>query len=133
MAVIPHLLLLLSTPWDLVDHGALDVYLVAVHEVSLLPAAGDQALWAQQPAIIPFIPMLLNMARCPAVSLDPPTMRETVPKKMAMPKKTRVGSRPKVMGRWCQMGKKGRSTLIPKTPSPALVKSLVNMKTQTQS
>ena len=42
--VVPHLLLLLTTPQDPVGHQALDVDLVAVHEVSLLPAAGNQAL-----------------------------------------------------------------------------------------
>ena len=35
--------------------------------------------------------------------------------------------------RWHQMAKKGRSTLIPKTPSPALARSLVDTRTQTQS
>ena len=108
-------------------YQALDVDLVAVQEVSLLPTAGDQALWAQQQAIIPFVPMLLKTGRCQAVSPNPPTKRE-----MAL-KKTRAGLRPQVMGRWCQMVKKGRSALIPKTPSLALVRSLVNMRTQTQS
>ena len=70
-------------------HQALDVDLVAVHEVSLLPAASDQVLWAQWQAIIPFVPMLLKMARCPAASLNPPTMREMAQQKIAMPEKTR--------------------------------------------
>ena len=39
-----------------------------MHKVSLLPAASDQALWAQWLAIIPFIPMLLKMVRCPGTS-----------------------------------------------------------------
>ena len=50
-----------------------------------------------------------------------------------MLKKTRVGLRPQVMGRWCHMVKNGRSDLIPKTPSLALVRSLVNIRTQTKS
>ena len=61
VVVIPHLLLHLTTLWDLVDHRALDINLVAMHKVSFLPAAGDQALWAQWQAIIPFVPMLLKM------------------------------------------------------------------------
>ena len=60
----PHLWLLLTTPQDPAGHGALDVDLVAGHEVSLLPTASDQAPWAQWQAIIPFIPMLLMTARC---------------------------------------------------------------------
>ena len=103
MVVVPHLLLHLTTQQDPVDHWALDIDLIAMHKVSLLPAAGDQALWGQWQAIIPFIPMLLKMVRCPAVSLNPPTMRETVWQKMAMPEKTRAGSRPLVTGRWCQI------------------------------
>ena len=58
--------------------------------------------------------------------------RETVPGKMTMPKK-RVGSRPRVMGRWHQMAKKGRTTLILKTPSLALARSSVDTRTQTLS
>ena len=87
--VIPHLLLLLTTPWDPVGHQALDVDLVAMHKVSLLPAADDQALWVQWPAIILFVPMLLKVVRCRAVSPNPPKMREMVLKKMTMLKKTR--------------------------------------------
>ena len=60
-------------------------------------------------------------------------MREMVLEKMTTPKKTRAGSRPQVMDRWHQMAKKGRSTLTPKTPSPALARSLLDRKTQTQS
>ena len=130
VVVASHLLLHLTTLQDLVDHWALDVDLVAMHKVSLLSARGNQALWAQWLAIIPFVPMLLKMARCTAVSLSPPTMREMVPQKMAMPKKTRVGSRPQVLGRWHWMIKKGRSTLMPKAPSPVLVRS-VDIRTQT--
>ena len=103
MWVVPHLLLLLTTPRDPVGHRALDIDLIAVHEVSLLPRASDQALWAQQQAIIPFISMLLKTARCGAMSPNPPKTRETVLKKMTMPMKTRVGLRPQVMGRWHQM------------------------------
>ena len=42
-ADIPHLLLHLTFLWDPVDHLALDVDLVAMHEVSFLPAASNQA------------------------------------------------------------------------------------------
>ena len=41
--VISHLLLL-TTLQDLVGHRALDIDLIAMHKVSLLPTAGDQAL-----------------------------------------------------------------------------------------
>ena len=70
--VVPHLLLLLTTPQDLVGHWALDIDPVAMHGVSLLPTAGDQALRAQWLAIILFIPVLPKMARCQAVSPIPP-------------------------------------------------------------
>ena len=131
--IVPHLRPLLTTPQDQVGRGAPDINLTAMHEVSLLPTAGDQVLWAQQQVIILFIPILLKMARCRAASPNPPTMREMVLGKMTTPKKTRAGSKPLVMGRWHQMAKKGRSTLTPKTPSPTLARSLVDMRTQTQS
>ena len=54
----------LTTPQDPVGHWTLDINLTAMHEVSLLPTAGDQALWAQWQAIIPFVPMLLKTVRC---------------------------------------------------------------------
>ena len=131
--IIPHLQLLLTTPWDQEGRRAPDVNFTALHEVSLLPTAGDQALWAQQQVIILFVPTLLKMARCRAASPNPPTMREMALEKMTMPKKTRAGSKPLVTGRWHQMAKKGRSTLTPKTPSPALARSSVDTRTQTQS
>ena len=64
---------------------------------------------------------------------NPPMMREMVLEKMTMLKKTRVVSRPQVMDRWHQMAKKGRSALIPKTPSPTLARSSLDIRTQTQS
>ena len=131
--VVPHLLLLLTIQLYPMGHRAPDVDLIAMHEASLLPAAGDQALRAQQPAIIPFIPMLLKTVRCQAASLIPSRTRETVLKKRTMPRKTRVGSRPQVTGRRYLMVKIGRSTLIPRTRSPVLVSSLVNMRTPTLS
>ena len=54
------------------DHGAPDIDLVAVHEASLLPTAGDQTLWAQQQVITLFAPVLVKMARCRAASANPP-------------------------------------------------------------
>ena len=123
--IIPHLRLLLTTPQDQAGHRTPDINLIAMHEVSLLPTVSDQTLWAQWQVIILFIPTLLKMVRCRAASLNSPTMRETVLEKMTTPKKTRAGSKPLVMCRWHQMVKKGRSALTPKTPSPALARSLV--------
>ena len=131
--VVPHLLLLLTTLQDLVGHQALDIDLIVMHEASLLPVAGNQALRAQQLSITPFIPMLPKMVRCQTESLIPPKMREMVLKKKTMPKKTKTGSRPQVMGRRYLMVKTGRSTLIPRTPSPVLVSSSANMRTLTPS
>ena len=62
-----------------------------------------------------------------------PTMRKTSLVKMKMAKQTRAESRLQVMARWNQMAKKGRNTLILKTPSLALARSLVDTRTQTQS
>ena len=44
--IVSHLQLLLTTLRDQADHGALDVNLIARHEVSPLPPASNQALWA---------------------------------------------------------------------------------------
>ena len=98
-----------------------------------MPAASDQALQAQWLVIIPFIPMLLETARCQAVSLIPPKTREMALKKRTMPRKTRVGSRPQVMGRRHPMVKISRSALIPRTPSLVLVSSSANTRTLTPS
>ena len=125
----PHLLLLQTTPQDPVGHLALDIDLIARHKASLLPAASDQALWAQWLAIILFIPMLLKVVRCRAASLIPPKTRETALRKRTMPRKVRAGSRPQVMSRRHPMVKICRSALTPMTPSPVLVSSLVNMRT----
>ena len=62
--IVPHLWLLLTTPQDQAGRGALDIGLVAVHEVSPLCTANDQALWAHRQVVILFIPMPLKMARC---------------------------------------------------------------------
>ena len=129
VVVIPHLLLHLTTPWDPVDYWALDVDLIAMHKVSLLPTAGNQALWAQQPAIIPFIPMLLKTARCPAVSLNPINEGDgAVEDGNAEEDKGGIETSSDR-----QVALDGRSALIPKTSSPALVRSLVDTRTQTQS
>ena len=131
--VIPHLLLLLTTPQDLVGNQALDVDLIAMHKVSLLPAASDQVLQVQQPAAIPFISMLLKVARCRSVSLIPPKTREMVLRKRTMPRKVRAGLGPQVMSRRHPMVKISRSALTPRTPSPVLVSSLANTRTLTLS
>ena len=39
--IVPHLWLLLTTPWDQAGHGAPDINFVAMHKVSLLPTASD--------------------------------------------------------------------------------------------
>ena len=93
--------------------AALDIDLVAMHKASLLPTAGDQTLQAQWPAVIPFIPLIPKMARCQAVSLITPKMREMVLKKRTMPRKTRAGLRPQVTDRRHPMVKISRSVLIP--------------------
>ena len=59
-----------------------DVDPPAVPKVSLLPAAGDQALWAQQQVIIWSTPTLLKTARCRA-SPNSPMMREMADVKFA--------------------------------------------------
>ena len=131
--IIPHLWLLLITLQGQAGCRAPDVNPTAMPKVSLLPAAGNQALWAQWQVIIRSTPTLLKIARCRAASPNSPMMRETALEKMTMPKKTRAGLRPQVMDRWHQMGKKGRKTLIPKTPSLALARSSVDTRTQTRS
>ena len=131
--MVPHLLLLLTTPQDPVGHWALDINLVARHEASLLPTADNQALRAQWPAIILFISILLRMVWCQAASLIHPKMRETALKKRTMLRKTRTGLRPPVMGRRHLMVKLSRSALIPRTPSLVLVSPLANMRTLTPS
>ena len=128
--VVPHLPLLQTTPRVPVGHWALDIELIARHEVSLLPAADDQALWAQWLAIIP---KPLKMARCQAASLIPPKAKETVLRKRAMLRQARVGSRPQVMSRRHPMVKTSRIALAPRTPSLVLVSSLVSTRTMTLS
>ena len=103
------------------------------HAQSITPAHSWQSGSVGSVAGCHSVPTPLKMAKCQAASLNPPMMREMVLEKMTMPKKTRAGSKPLVMGRWHQMVKKGRSTLTPKTPSLALSRSLVDMRTQTQS
>ena len=74
-----------------------------------------------------------KVARCQAVNPNSPTMRKTSLVKMKMPKQTRAGLRLQAIARWHQMVKKGRNILILKTPSTALARSLVHMRTQTHS
>ena len=53
--------------------------------------------------------------------------------KIRMPWQTRVKLRLQAMARWHPMVKRGKNALKLKTPSPALVKSSVHMRTPTQS
>ena len=131
--IVPHLQLLMTTLQDQVECWTPDVNPATMPEVSLLPAAGDQALWAQWQVITLSAPTPLKAARCPAVNLNSPTMKKTSLVKMKMPRQTRVGLRLQVMARWHQMAKRGRNALKLKTPSLALARSLVDMRTQTQS
>ena len=133
MWVVPHLPLLQTTPWVPVGYQALDNKLIARHEVSLLPAADAQALWAQWPVIIPFIPKPPKMVRCRTASLIPPKTRESVLRKRTMLRKARAGSRPQVMSRRLPMVKISRSALTPRTPSLELVSYSVSMRTLTPS
>ena len=125
--------LLQTTSWVPVGHQALDPKLVARHEASLLHAANDQALQAQWPAVIPFIPKPPEMVRCCAVSLIPPKARESVLRKRAMPRQVRVRSRPQAMSRRHPRVKISRSAHTPRTPSPVLVSSSASTRTPIQS
>ena len=101
-------------------------------EVSLLPAAGDQALWARRQVITLFAPMPVKAVRGQAANLNSPMTRKTSLVKKTL-RQTRMGSRLQVTARWHQMAKRGRNTLKLKTLSPALARSLVDTRTQTQS
>ena len=127
--VVPHLPLLQTTPQVLVGHRALDIKLVAGHEVSLLPTADDQVLGAQRLAIILFTPKLPKLVRCQAVSLIPPKARESVLRKGTMLRKVRAGSRPQAMSRRLPMVKISRSAFTPRTPSPCLVSYSASTRT----
>ena len=56
--IVPHFQLLLTTPQDQAGCGAPDIDPTAVPEVSLLPTASNQALWAQWQVITLFTPTL---------------------------------------------------------------------------
>ena len=131
--IVPLLQVLLTTLQDQAGHGAPDIDPTAVPKVSLLPAASNQARWAQRQVITLFSPTPSKMARCQAANLNSPAMRKMLLVKTKMPNQTRVGSRLQAMARWHQMAKKGRNALILKTPSPTLARSLVHMRTQTRS
>ena len=60
-------------------------------EVSPLPTAGDQALWALQQVITLFAPTPPKVARNQAVNLNSPMMRKMPPVKMKMPRQIGVG------------------------------------------
>ena len=131
--VVPHLPLLQTTPRILVGHQALDIKLIARHKASLLPAANDQALWAQWSAIILFIPKPPKMVRCQAASLIPPKVRELALRKRTTPRQVRVELRPQAMSRRHWMVKISRSAFTPRTPSLVLVSSSASTRTPTLS
>ena len=131
--VDPALPLLQTTPWVLVGHWALHLELVARHKASLPCAADDQAQWAQQPAIIPFIPKPPKMAMFRAASLIPPKVRKSMLRKRTMLRQVRVRSRPQVMSRRHPRVKISRSAHTPRTLSPVLVSSSASTRTPTQS
>ena len=92
-------------------------------EVSPHPAACDQALPTTRS---------LMAARNQAVSPNSPT-RRTLPVKIRMPRPTRVKLRFRATARQHLMAKRGKDALKSKTPSLALAKSSVHMRTLTQS
>ena len=128
--MFPPLPLLQTTPWVPVGHQALDFELIAGHNVSLLPAADDQAQWL---AVILFIPKPLKMVRCRAASLIRPKARESALRKRTMPRQVRAGSRPQAMRRRHLRVKISRSALTSRTPSLVLVSSAVSTRTPSQS
>ena len=89
--IILHPQLLLTTLWDQEGCRAPDVGSTAVPEVSLLPAASDQALWAQQYVVASFTPTPPKVTRSQAVNLNSPMMGKIPPMKMKMLRQTRVG------------------------------------------
>ena len=131
--MVPHLPLLQTTPQILVGHRALDVKLIAMHNVSLLPAVDNQALQAQWLAVSPFIPKPPNTAWCQAVSPIPLEVRETSLRKRTMPRQARVRSRPQAMSRRHPMVKTSRIALTPKTPSLVLISSSASTRLLTPS
>ena len=67
------------------------------------------------------------------MSLIPPKARESVLRKRTTLRQVRVGLRPQVMSRRHPMLEISRSAFTPRTPSPVLVSSSVNMRTPTPS
>ena len=119
-----------TTLWVPADHWALDIELIAGHKVSVLLAANNQALWVQQPAVIPFISKPPKTGRCRAASLISPKARELVLRKRTMPRKVRAGSRPQATSRRLLIS---RSAFTPRTPSPGLVSYSASTRTPTLS
>ena len=126
--IIPHLQLLPTTLQDHKGHGGPDVDPAAMPEVSLLPVAGNQALWAWQQVITLFTPMPPKVVSCQAANPNSPMMRKTSLVKMKMLRQTRVGLRLQATARWHQMVKRDRNALKLKTPSLALARSSVHMR-----
>ena len=118
-----------TTLWDQAGREAPDID----HSVSLLPTAGDQALWAWQQVVTLFAPTPPKVARCQAANLNSPAMRKTSLVRMKMLKQTKAGSRLQAMARWHQMAKNGRNALILKTSSVALARSSVHTRTDPES
>ena len=131
--IIPHPQLLLTILQDLAGHRGPEINHAAVLEVSPLPAAGIQALWAPWQVVTLSVPTPLRVARNQAANPNSPMMRKMPPVKMKMLRQTRVGQRLQAMARWHHMAKMGRHALKLMTPSPALAKSSVHTRTQTPS
>ena len=121
---VPHLQLSLTTLQDQTGCEASEINHAAMPEVSPHSAAYDQALPA---------PRSLMRVRNQAVVLNSPTRRRMTPMKMRTLRLARVKLRFRVMARWHPMAKKGKGALLSKTPSLGSAKSLVCMRTLTQS
>ena len=122
--IIPHLQLSLPTLQDQAGHRAPEIDHAAMPKVSPHPAACNQALPS---------PKSLTAARNQAASLNSPMRRRMPPVKMRMPRPARVKLRFQAMVRWHPMVKRGKDALKSKTPSLALAKSSVHMRTLTQN
>ena len=130
---VPHLQLLQTTTWIPVGHQAVDIKLIVGHEMSLLPAANDQALQAQWPAAIPFHSQATENGEVLSSESDSSQGEGVGTEEEDNSRKVRAGSRPQVMSRRLLMVKISRSALTPRTPSPGLVSYSVSMRTPTLS
>ena len=121
-------------PSEGMDCRAPEINHAAMPEVLPQPVAGDQALWALWPVVTLSAPTPLKAARDhQAANPNSPMMRKAPLMEMRMPRQTRVKLRLQATARWHLMAKRGKNTLKLRTPSLALAKSLVRMRTLTQS